>query len=57
MFQDHLLNLQKVFQQFQEARIKLNLGECQLSQKEPRFFGHIVSPEGITTDTKKLKPI
>jgi hypothetical protein len=48
-FQEHLLNLQKVFQQFREAHLKLNLEKCQLIQKEVRYLGHIVSPEGITT--------
>jgi hypothetical protein len=34
MFQEHLLNLQKMFQQFQEACLKLNPEKCQLFQKE-----------------------
>jgi hypothetical protein len=48
-FQEHLLSLQKVFQRSRETRLKLNPEKCQLFQKEVRYLGHIVSPEGITT--------
>jgi hypothetical protein len=32
-FQEHVLNLRKVFQRFREARLKLNPETCQLFQK------------------------
>jgi hypothetical protein len=57
IFQKHLLNLQKVFQRFREVHLKLNPRKCQLLQKEVRYLGHIVSPEGITTDPEKLKAV
>jgi hypothetical protein len=47
-FQEHLPNLGKMFQQFREAHLKLNLEKCQLVQKEVWYFGHIVSPEEQT---------
>jgi hypothetical protein len=53
--QEHLLNLRKVFHRFREVHLKLNPENCQLYQKEVRYLGHILSPEGITTDTEKLK--
>jgi hypothetical protein len=56
-FQEHLLNLRKVFQWFREAHLKLNLEKCQLFQKEVHYLGHIVSPEGITTDPEKLEAV
>jgi hypothetical protein len=55
-FQEHL-NLQKVFQRFREVRLKLNQGKCQLLQKEVKNLGHIVSPEGISTDHEKLNAV
>jgi hypothetical protein len=36
---------------------KLNPAKCQLFQKEVRYPGHTVSPEGITTDPEKLKAV
>jgi hypothetical protein len=47
-FQEHLRNLWTVFQGFREAHLKLNRGECQLFQKEVRYLGRSVFPEGIT---------
>jgi hypothetical protein len=42
---------------FQEARLKLNLENCQLFQKEVQYLGNIVSPEEITTDPERLKAV
>jgi hypothetical protein len=46
-FQEHLLNLRKVFQRFRDAHLKLIPEKCQ----------HIVSLEGITSDPGKLKAV
>jgi hypothetical protein len=56
-FLEHLLKLRKVFQRSREARLKLNPEKCQLFEKEERYLGHTVSPEGITTDPQKLKVV
>jgi hypothetical protein len=56
-FQEHLLNLWKVVQRFLEAHLKLNPEKCQHFQKEVQYLGHIVSPEGITADPKKLEAV
>jgi hypothetical protein len=36
---------------------KLNLEKCQFCQKEVWYLGHITSPEGITSNPKKLTAI
>jgi hypothetical protein len=56
-FQEHMLNLRKVFQRFREDRLKFNVEKCQLFQKEVRYLGHIVSPRMITIDPEKLKAV
>jgi hypothetical protein len=56
-FQEQLDNLRKVFQRHREAHLKLNSEKCQLFRKEARYLGHIVSPEGVTTDPEKLKAV
>jgi hypothetical protein len=46
-----------VFERLREARLNLNPGKCQLLQKEVKYLGHIVSPEGISADPEKLKDV
>jgi hypothetical protein len=56
-FQEHLLNLQKVFQRVREAQLKLIPEMCKMFQKDLRCLRHTVSPEWVTTDPKKLQPV
>jgi hypothetical protein len=53
-FQEHVLNLRKMFQRFRKARLKLNREKFQLFQKGVRYFRNSVSPKGIITDPEKL---
>lgn len=53
-FQEHFFTLRKMFLRFREARLMLNPEKSQLLQKEVRYFRHIVSPEGISNNPKKL---
>jgi hypothetical protein len=53
-FQEQLDSLWKVFQRFQGAHLKLNLEKC---QKEVQDLGHVISPEGVSTDPVKLKAV
>jgi hypothetical protein len=57
MFQKHLLNLQKMFERFRKACLKLNPEKCQLLQKEVWYLRHIVSPKGVSTNNEKLKAV
>jgi hypothetical protein len=49
--------MQTVFQRLQKGHLKMNPEKCELSQKEVRYFGRIVSPERVTTDPEKLEDI
>jgi hypothetical protein len=40
-----------------EAHLKLNLEKCRFFQKNVWYLDHIVSSEGVNTDTKKLKAV
>jgi hypothetical protein len=56
-FLELVTNLLKLFQRFREVRLKINPEKCHLFQKEVRYLGHTVSPEGITTDLEKFKDV
>jgi hypothetical protein len=51
-FQEHLLNLRKVFERFREARLKLNPGKCQLLQKKSSTSGILSHQRGYLQTPK-----
>jgi hypothetical protein len=57
MFQGQHEKLWKVFQRFKGARLKLNSKKCQLFQEEVQYLGHVLSPEGVTTDPETLEAV
>jgi hypothetical protein len=55
-FQEHLLNLRKVFQRLREARLKLNPEKCQLFRRKygtPSIFGRL---GGQSPTPRRSKP-
>jgi hypothetical protein len=54
-FKEELDNLQKVFQSFGGAGLKLKPQKCQIFQKDVWYLGHIMSSDGVTTDLEKLE--
>ena len=53
-FEEHLLNLAAVFDQLQEANLKLKPQKCTFGKKQINFLGHIiVSPADIPADPDK----
>ncbi|UYV69434.1 K02A2.6-like, partial [Cordylochernes scorpioides] len=53
-FEEHLRNLQEVFDRFRANNLALNPKKCQLFQKSVKFLCHIVSTEGIRTSDDKI---
>ena len=54
-YEEHIERLKKVFERLVEAGLKLSSAKCNLFQKELKYLGHIVSPESIATDPKKVE--
>ena len=54
-FEEHIERLEKVFERLVEAGLKLSPAKCNLFQKELKYLGNIVSPEGVSTDPKKVE--
>ncbi|XP_062699501.1 uncharacterized protein K02A2.6-like, partial [Aedes albopictus] len=55
--EDHNKNLAALLQRCQEKGIKLNRNKMKLNQTEVRFFGHILSKEGLKPDPLKTSAI
>ena len=56
-FEEHLQNLQQVFERLKLAGLKLHPGKCQFLQQKVYFLGHIVSTDGIMPDPKKTSKV
>jgi len=53
-FEDHLVDLEAVFDRFRRIGLKLKAQKCRLFQTRCKFVGHIVSKEGIEVDPTKV---
>ncbi len=56
-FKESLQRLEHVFQRLQEARLKLKPRKCTFFQKSVKVLGHVVSEEGIATDSDKITAV
>ena len=56
-FQEHLSNLQMVFERIRQAGLKIKPSKCDLLKKEVQFLGHIVSEKGIAANPMKSEKI
>ncbi|MCG8034916.1 MAG: hypothetical protein JAZ03_22460, partial [Candidatus Thiodiazotropha taylori] len=56
-FEEHVKQLQAVFERLQENNLKLKPSKCKLFRSRVSYLGHIVSEEGIHTDPGKLEAI
>lgn len=55
--EEHLLHLQKVFEQIERANMTLNLKKCVFFKTEVPFLGFMVSDKGVRPDEKRVDGI
>jgi hypothetical protein len=56
-FDEHLENLNLVFDRLQNVNLKLKAKKCNFFRREVSFLGHIVSENGIKTDQSKIEAV
>ena len=56
-FEEHIRNLDSVFQWLRESGLRLKPSKCAFFQKEVRYLGHIISRDGVTTDPEKTAKV
>ena len=57
LIEESIVRLALVFQRLSEANLKLKPSKCILFQHRVKFFGHIVSEEGVSTDPDKIMAV
>ena len=56
-FEEHLSNLELVFDRLREAKLRLQPVKCKLCKKKVNFLGHIVSRDGVAADPAKTDKV
>lgn len=56
-FDEYLSRLQNVFDRLRAANLKLKSQKCKFGQEKVTFLGHVVTPDGVTTDPRKCEAI
>ena len=56
-YDDHLHNLNIVFEKFQKAGLKIKLSKCQFFKSHLHYLGHRISANGLEPLPEKLKAI
>ena len=56
-FEDHMQDIEEVFQKIRKARLKLGPEKCHFAFKEIKFLGHIIGENGIKTDPAKIEKV
>lgn len=55
--QEHMVNLQKVFQRLRESNFKIQLDKSEFLKLETAYLGHIISKDGIKPNPDKISAI
>ncbi len=55
--QEHFEHLKQLFDVLEAAGLTLNLSKCNMLQKSITFLGHVVSAEGVRTETAKVEAV
>lgn len=55
--QEHLTRLQRVFDKFRVANLKLKPSKCVFLQQKIKYLGHVVSAQGIAPDESKVEAV
>ena len=56
-FEEHLINLQEVFERVRRAGLKLKPSKCFFLQERVFYLGHEVSREGVATDPARINQV
>lgn len=55
--QEHIEHIKQLFDMLEAAGLTLNLSKCNLLQRSITFLGHVVSAEGVCTETAKVEAV
>ncbi|WVZ48794.1 LOW QUALITY PROTEIN: hypothetical protein U9M48_000203 [Paspalum notatum var. saurae] len=54
---DHIRHLKQVFQLLSQDQWKVKLSKCSFAQRQISYLGHVISSEGVSTDSSKVDAV
>lgn len=55
--EDHIATLRELFQRLRKAGVKLNREKCVLMKESVHYLGHVVSAQGLSTNSDKVRAV
>lgn len=55
--QEHIINLEKVFQRLRESNFKIQMDKSEFLKLETAYLGHVISSEGVKPNPDKIAAI
>lgn len=55
--EEHLTNVKDIFRTLRKAGLKVQVDKCSFLSKETEYLGHILTPNGVKPNPKKIKTI
>lgn len=55
--QEHMVNLQKIFQRLRESNFKIQMDKSEFLKHETPYLGHIITPDGVKPNPDKIAAI
>ena len=56
-YTEHVYHVQLVFQLLQNHQFKVRLSKCSFAQQKLSYLGHVLSPNGVSTDPAKIRDV
>lgn len=56
-YSEHIKHIHQVFQLLQDSQFKVKLSKCSFAQQHLYYLGHVLSPNGVSTDPSKLTTV
>lgn len=56
-FEQHLIDLEKIFQTLKSANLTLKASKCQFCRREMKYLGHVITSNGIKPDPDLIKSV
>ena len=57
IFEEHLLEVEKVRQRLEKVGLKCKIDKCKFAVPEVEYLGYIITREGVKPDPKKIRAI